>query len=86
MEKFTNQLWRKPKFKLKTFFRQIQHVILICMPATQDLQLDSPETIILMSIKNCPVEHHNDLDMHYYCNVDGYTELVDITAIQCLVG
>ena len=56
------------------------------MPVTQDLRLDSPETVILMSIKNCPIEHHNDLDMHYYCNVDGYTEIVDITAIQCLVG
>jgi hypothetical protein len=56
------------------------------MPATQDLRLDSPETVILASIKNCPVERQNDLDMHYYRNVDGYTELVDIAAIQCLVG
>jgi len=56
------------------------------MPATQDLRLDSPETVILASIKNCPIEHHNDLDMHYYRNVDGYTEIVDIAAIQCLVG
>lgn len=30
-------------------------------------------------------ECENDLDMHYYRN-KGYTELVDITAIQCLVG
>ena len=24
--------------------------------------------------------------MHYYQNEDGYTELIDISAIQCLVG
>ena len=68
------------------FFGQIQHVILICMPATQDLQLDEPETVILTSIKNCPIEHYNNLDMYYYRNEDGYTEIVDIAAIQCLVG
>ena len=56
------------------------------MPATEELRLNSPETIILASIKNCPVEHHNDLDMHYYRNVDGYMEIINIAAIQCLVG
>jgi len=57
------------------------------MPATQDLRLDEPETVILAaSIKNCPIERYNDLDMYYYRNEDGYTEIVDIAAIQCLVG
>jgi hypothetical protein len=58
------------------------------MPAAQDLHLDKPENVILASIKNCPIERHNvnDLDMHYYRNENGYTELVDIAAIQCLVG
>ena len=68
------------------FFGQIQHVILIRMPATQDLRLDEPETVILASIKNCPIKRYNDLDMYYYRNKDGYTEIVDIAAIQCLVG
>jgi hypothetical protein len=39
-----------------------------------------------VSIKNCPIERHNDLNMPYYRNMDGYTEIVDIAAIQCLVG
>jgi hypothetical protein len=56
------------------------------MPAAQDLHLNKPENVILASIKNCPIERHNDLDMHYYQNEDGYTEAVDIAAIQCLVG
>ena len=52
------------------------------MPATHELQLDEPETVIFASIKNCTIERENDLDMHYYWK-EGYTELVDI---QCLVG
>jgi hypothetical protein len=56
------------------------------MPATHDLHLDKAENVILASIKNCPIERQNDLDMHYYRNEDGYTEVVDIAAIQCLVG
>ena len=55
------------------------------MPATHKLQLDEPEKVILTSIKNCMIECEHDLDMHYYQN-EGYMELVDITAIQCLVG
>ena len=58
------------------------------MPATDDLHLDKPENLLLASIKNCPIEQHNvnDLDMHNYRNEEGYTEVVDISAIQCLVG
>lgn len=56
------------------------------MPAADDLHLHKPENLLLASIKNCPIERHNDLDMHYYRNEDGYTEIVDISAIQCLVG
>jgi hypothetical protein len=56
------------------------------MPAAEDLHLNKPENVILASIKNCPIVRHNDLDMHFYQNKEGYTEVVDITTIQCLVG
>jgi hypothetical protein len=56
------------------------------MPAAQGLHLNKPENLILASIKNCPIERQNDLDMHYYRNENGYTEIVDISAIQCLVA
>ena len=64
----------------------MQHIILLQMPAAEELRLDSSETVILASIKSISIKHSNDLDMHYYQNEGGYTELVDITAIQCLVG
>ena len=56
------------------------------MPAAEELRLDSTETVILASIKNIAIKRSIDLDLHYYQNEEGYTELVDITAIQCLVG
>jgi hypothetical protein len=56
------------------------------MPATEDLRLKEPENVILASIRNCRIDRHMDLDMHMYQKEDGYTELVDISAIQCLVG
>ena len=56
------------------------------MPATPDLRIDKPETIILASIKNCPIKRSTDLDMHYYQNEGGYTEVVDLSTIQSLVG
>ena len=64
------------------------HVALVRMPATEDLRLDEPENVILAAIRNCRIERHNvnDLDLHYYQKDDGYTEIVDISAIQCLVG
>jgi hypothetical protein len=88
VDKFASQPRKRPKFELKTFYGQIQQIFLIRFPATPDLLLVKPENIILASIKNCPIEQHNvnDLDMHYYRNEDGYTELVDISAIQCLVA
>ena len=88
VDKFANQRRKTPKFELKTFYGQIQHIFHVRMPATDDLHLDKPENLLLASIKNCPIEQHNvnDLDMHYYRNEEGYTEVVDISAIQCLVG
>jgi len=86
VDKFRNQRRKKPKFELKTFYGQIQHIILLKMPAAEELRLDSTETVILASIKNIAIKRSIDLDLHYYQNEEGYTELVDITAIQCLVG
>jgi hypothetical protein len=56
------------------------------MPPMQQLARFEPETVILASIKNCPIERRNDLDMPYYQKEDGAIDLVDIATIQCLVG
>ena len=86
VDKFRNQRRKTPKFELKTFYGQILHIIVLQLPEAEELRLDSPQTVILASIKNIAIKRSNDLDMHFYQNEDGYTELVDISAIQCLVG
>lgn len=86
VDKFANQRRKKPKLELKTFYGQIQQIILVRMPATPDLRLNEAKTIIFASIKNCRIERSNDLDMHYYRSEEGYTEVVDLEAVQCLVG
>jgi hypothetical protein len=80
VDKYANQCRKTPKLELKNFYGEIQHIIVVRMPATQDLQLTKHETAIFASIKNCPIERSNDLDMHYYWSEEGYTE------VQCLVG
>lgn len=86
VDKYANQRRKKPKFELKTFYGQIQQIIVVRMPATPDLRLNEGETVIFASIKNCQIERSNDLDLHYYRSEEGYTELVDLEAVQCLVG
>ena len=86
MDKFTNQRKKKPKYELKTFYGQIQYIVHIPLPATEDLGLEEPVNVILATIKNCPIERENANLVCTYQNEDGYAEVVDITAIQCLVA
>ncbi|PPR00475.1 hypothetical protein CVT26_009682 [Gymnopilus dilepis] len=74
-----------PNFIPKTFYGQLQHLILVQMPATEELGLTESQTLILGSIRTCTIEAQNDLDMHYYKD-HGRTEVVDVSTIQCLVG
>lgn len=74
-----------PHFVPKSFYGQLQHILVIRMPASPQLGLANPETLILGSILTCKITHSNDLDMHFYSE-HGRTEVVDITTIQCLVG
>jgi hypothetical protein len=87
VDKYARLKKKKPFLELKTFYGQIQHVILVKMPATQDLSLSEPDTLVLASIRNCDVveKRTNGLGMRYY-KKEGYTEVVDIGTIQCLVG
>jgi len=57
------------------------------MPATQDLSLTEPDTLLLASIQSCDVVENrtNGLGMQYY-QKESHTEVVDIGTIQCLVG
>ena len=41
--------------------------------------------VILVVIQMCQIKEDNALDMHYYKKL-GWTDVVDIRAVQCLVG
>ncbi|KAG5649283.1 hypothetical protein H0H81_004856, partial [Sphagnurus paluster] len=56
---------REPEFKAQSFFRQLQHIFIVPLPAIPDLGLQ-PTSFILAAIQNCVVEAKNNLDMHYY--------------------
>ena len=55
------------------------------MPATHNLGLNEPTTLILGAIHTCKIERHNDLYMHI-SKKQGRVEVVDIGTVQCLVG
>ncbi|KAJ6559311.1 hypothetical protein B0H10DRAFT_1845888 [Mycena sp. CBHHK59/15] len=72
-------------FQPKTFYGQLQHIFVVKIPRAWELQLTEETTLILVAIRTCEVNTHNDLDMHYY-QKDGRLEVVDMTSVQCLVG
>ncbi|KDQ52461.1 hypothetical protein JAAARDRAFT_138848 [Jaapia argillacea MUCL 33604] len=75
-----------PKLVAKTFFGQLQHVFVIRLPPSQNLNLDKPAIHFLAAIRSCKlIESDNDLDIHYYSNF-GQMDVVDMSTVQCLVG
>jgi hypothetical protein len=88
---FERQKRHKPKFKLQTFYGQLQHLFVVNFSASArlDLNLDDNETtIIVAAIRTCDVDDDVTpigLDIHYYSHT-GALHFVDANNIQCLVG
>jgi hypothetical protein len=78
-----------PEFVLKTFYGQLQHLYLVRFEeANRVLGLDHPTTVIMAAIRNCKVDDKVEvpgLDLHFYSQM-GAMNVVDVTALQCLVG
>lgn len=74
-----------PEFHPESFFGQLQRIFVVRLPATPDLDLVEPTTLILALIRQCDIVAHNSLDMHYYKKLT-YTEVVDMGSVQCVVG
>jgi hypothetical protein len=73
------------EFTPKSFFGQLKNILVVTLSASKPLKLSAPTTLILAVIHSCNVDAHDDLDIHYYKNL-GRTEVVDMTAVQCVVG
>ncbi|KAK0184583.1 hypothetical protein F5146DRAFT_1169568 [Armillaria mellea] len=74
-----------PSYYMKTFYGQLQNIIVICIPATMDLGLDEPQVLLLAVIQQCVVEAKNTLGWSFYTKM-GLMEVVDMTCMQCLIG
>jgi len=80
-----NKPRQTPKFITKTFFGQLQHILVICLPKVQALGLTEPTTLFLAGIRSCHLEAQNSLGMPYYSKM-AHFEVVDMTCVQCLVA
>lgn len=75
----------RPKFEVRPFFGRLENILVVHMPATAQLALDTGSTLILAGIRQCEVDATNSLGMPFYSKT-GRFEVVDITCVQCLVG
>ena len=73
-----------PSFKWKTFFGELQRVVALDVPRSKELHLSDLETIVLALVRTCDAEKGED-GLWRYTRFRN-RELVDLTAIRCLVG
>jgi hypothetical protein len=72
-----------PKFEVQTFSGQLENILVVRLPATPQLALDTGSTLILAGIRQC-VNAINSMGLFY--SKMGRFEVVDMTCVQCLVG
>ncbi|KAH9921953.1 uncharacterized protein BXZ73DRAFT_51623, partial [Epithele typhae] len=71
----------------RTYFGQLQHVLVVNIGAIPSAVPPVPATTLLLGvIKMCKIEEkHPSLDIHYYKDL-GRTHIVDMSTVQCVVG
>ena len=85
MDKHAGNRRLPSKFVLKSFFGQLQHILVVHLPAIPAIAVPRPEVLFLAGIRLCLLEAKNSLDMPYY-QLMGPFEVVDMTCVQCLVA
>lgn len=66
-------------------FGQLEHIFVVHLPHSEDLNLVKDTTVLLVAIRNCEIECRNALGMPYYKNPQRL-DVVGIECMQCLVG
>jgi len=79
-----------PKYELRTFYGQLQHIFVIHFNRECDLDLDGKDTIIMAAVRNCILDDKNpasfeNLDIHGYLR-QGPLHFFDVMGLQCLVA
>lgn len=80
-----NRPRQAPKFVTKSFFGQLQHILVVHLPKIQSFGLAEPTTLFLAGIRSCHLEAQNALGMPYYTKM-AHFEVVDMSCVQCLVA
>lgn len=68
---------------MQNFFGQLNHILILELPSAQTLNLDEPTTVIVAVIREVKATLKNGI--YYYKNI-GVEEVVDMSALQCVVG
>ena len=68
---------------MQIFFGQLNHILLLGLPSSQQLNLDEPTTVIVALIREVKATLRNGI--YYYRNFGG-DEVVDLSTLQCVVG
>ncbi|PBK70284.1 hypothetical protein ARMSODRAFT_987952 [Armillaria solidipes] len=77
VDKNTRRPRLAPSYYMKTFYGQLQNIIVVCIPATTDLGLDKPQVLLLTVIQQCIVDGTNTLGWSFY---------IKMRLTECLVG
>lgn len=80
-----NRPRQAPEFVTKSFFGQLQHILVVHLPEIQSFGLAEPTTLFLAGIRSCHLEAQNALGMPYYTKM-AHFEVVDMSCVQCLVA
>ncbi|TDL14470.1 hypothetical protein BD410DRAFT_817168 [Rickenella mellea] len=76
---------RRPEYEARDFFGQLRRIIVLHLEASNALSLEEPITLLLGAIRRAKLEAENIDGMKFYKDL-GEVEVVDLAAVQCVIG
>ncbi|KAH9946895.1 hypothetical protein B0H21DRAFT_857356 [Amylocystis lapponica] len=78
----------QPQFTPKNFYGQLRNIFVLNIPSSRELRTSAPSTLLLAAIQTVKTKQAKDISIAFYKeeNKAGPIEVVDLAAIQCLVG
>ncbi|EKM74272.1 hypothetical protein AGABI1DRAFT_95753 [Agaricus bisporus var. burnettii JB137-S8] len=83
VDKFARQRNRRPEFVPVVFYGQLKRIIILQIPASVELDQESPSTAILVVVDSLKTIKQGNLD---YSVKQGPLEVVDLSTVKCVVG
>ncbi|EPQ49976.1 hypothetical protein GLOTRDRAFT_67190 [Gloeophyllum trabeum ATCC 11539] len=74
-----------PEFEPCDFYGQLRNIFVLDLPPSRDLGLSESTTILLAAVHSVKIDKPADIDVPFY-REEGRTEVVDLAAVQCVVG